>query len=50
MLRSVWSVWFDTKQGAFAMVLRIFDCDLCMGLEVWTELIWFRIISIGGLL
>jgi hypothetical protein len=30
MLRSVWSVWFDTNQGAFAMVLRIFDCDLCM--------------------
>ena len=30
MLRSVWSVWFVTYQGAFAMVLRIFDCDLCM--------------------
>ena len=30
MWRSVWSVWFDTNQGAFAMVLRIFDCDLCM--------------------
>jgi hypothetical protein len=21
---------FDTNQGEFAMVLRIFDCDLCM--------------------
>ena len=30
MLRSVWSVWFDTNQGAFVIVLRIFDCDRCM--------------------
>ena len=27
---SEWSVWFVTNQGAFAIVLRIFDCDLCM--------------------
>ena len=30
MLRSVWRVWFVTYQGAFFMVLRIFDCALCM--------------------
>jgi len=30
MLRSVWSVWFDTNQGAFVIVLRIFYCDRCM--------------------
>ena len=30
MLRSVWRVWFVTYQGAFVMVLRIFDCALCM--------------------
>jgi len=29
MLRSVWRVWFVTYQGAFVMVLRIFDCALC---------------------
>jgi hypothetical protein len=29
MLRSVWSVWFDTNQGAFVIVLRIFYCDRC---------------------
>ena len=27
MLRSVWSGWFDTNQGAFVMVLRIFDWE-----------------------
>ena len=30
MLRSVWRVWFVTYQGAFVMVLRIFDCALCI--------------------